>query len=140
MDRPRSRSRLFLAAILVVGLGLGSRRFAEFLPQPIRLYAGDILWALLVYLGLIFVRPSLSRSMAGTLALSFALLIEISQLYHAPWIDSLRANPLGGLVLGFGFLWSDLVCYGVGVSLGLLLDKALRRHLPKPSHARSVAE
>src|SRR4051794_35912979 len=122
MDRRRSRSRVFAAMMLVVALGLGSRRFPGFLPSLVSLYAGDILWALVVYLGFIFVRPSLSKRMAATLALSFALLIEISQLYHAPWIDSLRANPFGGLILGFGFLWSDLVCYCAGVSLGVLVD------------------
>ncbi len=41
--------------------------------------------------------------------------VELSQLYHAPWIDSIRQTTLGGLILGFGFLWSDLACYALGV-------------------------
>lgn len=79
---------------------------------------------MLVYLGILFLHPSVLRRTAATLALSFSLLIEISQLYHAPWIDSLRSQTLGGLILGFGFLWSDLGCYCVGVTLGCLLDRA----------------
>lgn len=126
IDR-RSRSRVFVATILVVALGLSSRQFPEYQPRVVSLYAGDILWALVVYLGLIFVRPATSRRMAATLSLSFALLVEISQLYHAPWIDSLRANRLGGLILGFGFLWSDLICYGVGVLIGVLVDEIFRK-------------
>ena len=55
--------------------------------------------------------------MACVLALVFSYLIEISQLYHAPWIDAIRSTALGGLVLGFGFLWSDILCYTVGVLL-----------------------
>ncbi|MGC1717640.1 MAG: DUF2809 domain-containing protein [Isosphaeraceae bacterium] len=43
-------------------------------------------------------------------------------MYHAPWIDSIRQTTLGGLILGFGFLWSDLACYAVGVVLGVLVD------------------
>jgi hypothetical protein len=53
--------------------------------------------------------------------------IEISQLYHAPWIESLRSHPLGGLILGFGFLWSDLVCYTFGVVFGYLMEKLFFR-------------
>ncbi len=54
--------------------------------------------------------------------MAFSVAIELSQLYHAPWIDSIRQTTLGGLILGFGFLWSDLACYAVGVVLGVLVD------------------
>jgi hypothetical protein len=56
------------------------------------------------------------------LALSFSVLIEMSQIYHAPWIDSIRHTTLGGLVLGYGFLWGDLACYAVGIGLGLVIE------------------
>lgn len=61
-------------------------------------------------------------------ALFFAFAIEFSQLYHAPWIDDIRQNIIGGLVLGFGFKSSDLVCYFVGILLGFAIDSLL---LPK---------
>jgi hypothetical protein len=48
-------------------------------------------------------------------------------LYHAPWIDSIRGTTLGGLILGYGYLWSDLACYAVGVGLGALMEGALIR-------------
>jgi len=53
------------------------------------------------------------------------LLVKISQLYHAPWIDAIRQATLGGLVLGFGFLWTDLVCYLVGVMIGVIAERAI---------------
>ena len=56
------------------------------------------------------------------LALAFSVAVELSQLYHAPWIDSIRQTTLGGLILGFDFVWSDLVCYALGVGLGVLVD------------------
>ncbi len=49
----------------------------------------------------------------------------MSQLYHAEWIDSIRATTLGGLVLGYGFLWSDLVAYTIGVGIGFLFELIL---------------
>ena len=44
---------------------------------------------------------------------------------HVPWLDALRATTLGALVLGQGFLWSDIVCYAVGVMLAAILDAVL---------------
>jgi len=90
-------------------------------------YAGDTLWALMLFLlasTLLAGRSNISR--AGiSLVLAFA--VEVSQLYHAPWIDGIRNTTLGGLVLGFGFLWSDLVCYLVGIAAGALIELTLRR-------------
>ena len=60
--------------------------------------------------------------MSRALAMIFSVAIELSQLYHAPWIDSIRHTTLGGLILGFGFLWSDLACYAVGVGLGVVIE------------------
>lgn len=59
------------------------------------------------------------------ISIIFSYGIEISQLYHAPWIDSIRATTLGGLILGFGFLWSDLICYTVGIVIGAIIDKII---------------
>ena len=57
----------------------------------------------------------------ATLALLASLLVEISQLYKAPWIESIRRTTLAGLMLGFDFVWSDPGCSAVEVGLGTLL-------------------
>ena len=84
---------------------------------------GDSLWALMVFLMAGFLLNGKSPRWIALVALVFSYCIEISQLYHAPWIDAVRANRLGGLVLGFGFLWSDLVCYAVGIGFGVVMEK-----------------
>ncbi|MBC7895034.1 MAG: DUF2809 domain-containing protein [Cytophagaceae bacterium] len=123
----RSRLHAALLACLTIALGLASRRFGESLPSFIARYAGDALWATLVYWCLAFMRPrATARSLAlGSLTIAFA--VEVTQLYHAPWIDAVRATRLGALVLGHGFLWSDLACYGVGVLLAVVIDRPLAR-------------
>lgn len=122
---PRNRFRYVVITLVVLLLGLASRRFSANLPPFVRAYVGDVLWALMVFLGFaVLANRQPTRQLAG-LTLLFSFAIESSQLYHAPWIDSLRATRLGGLVLGFGFLWSDLLCYGLGVAIGVLLDQWL---------------
>lgn len=120
----RNRIVYGLLTISVLLLGLASRRFfGEIL--FVKTYAGDVLWALMVFFGLAlaFNRWSTKAITLATLIFSFG--IEISQLYHAPWIDGLRATRVGGLVLGFAFVWSDLLCYSVGVVIGLLAETYL---------------
>jgi hypothetical protein len=108
-------------------LGLSSRRFAGHLPGFVAAYAGDTLWALALFLFLGLIRPRAATERLAAMALILSLSVEISQLYHAPWIDAIRQTTLGGLILGYGFLWSDLVCYAVGVSLGAVLERGVFR-------------
>lgn len=124
---PRVKISYLLCAAVVLALGLASRRYNVWLPTILSKYAGDTLWALLVFLGISALRPDARLPLRGAVALGIAFLVEISQLYHAPWLDGIRRTKLGGLVLGFGFLWTDLLCYSVGASIGILLDWVFRR-------------
>ena len=108
--------------IFMVALGLGSRSFGSHLPTFVAEYAGDTLWAAMVYFGIGFLFPSVRLLRKALAALLFSYCIEISQLYQAGWINAIRGTTLGALVLGHGFLWSDMVCYTVGVGLAVLID------------------
>ena len=119
----RNRFLYLILLVLTIVSGLASRHFSTILPHWVQLYLGDGLWALMVFLMFGFLFQTRSTRFVAITALAFSYSIEISQLYHASWIDALRANPLGGLILGFGFLWSDLVCYTVGVGFGYVLEK-----------------
>lgn len=135
----KKRNRLtYLSLIFIVMLlGLGSRKFGDFLPEFVSNYLGDTLWALMVFfiMGFLFKRSSTLK--VGIYSLVFSFLIEISQLYHAPWLDSIRHNKIGGLILGFGFLWSDLICYTVGVIIGILLEILFLYKIKKHKRAYS---
>ncbi|MGG1744865.1 DUF2809 domain-containing protein, partial [Bacillus paranthracis] len=112
--------------ILVIILGLSSRKFAFALPALLNDYLGDALWALMIFIGFGFLFPKIEMKKLAFVSLMFCYGIEVSQLYHAEWIDSIRATTLGGLVLGYGFLWSDLVAYTIGVGVGFLFEFILR--------------
>jgi len=121
----RSRILYSLLILIVVLLGLGTRQIPQLWPHFVVLYGGDTLWALCVFLGLGWLCPRATPERNALIAFAFSLAIELSQLYHAPWLDALRANPIGGLVLGYGFLWSDLVCYAVGIAAGWLVERLI---------------
>jgi len=116
----RSRVLYFCLIISTIIIGLLSRHFA-FIP----LFIGDILWALMVYFILRFLFVDKQVKFIVIVSLLFCYVIELSQLYKAPWINDLRHTLFGRLVLGEGFLWSDLLCYTVGVTLGVWVDKII---------------
>jgi len=120
--RRRNRQVQIILIALACLLGIGSRRYAHALPGFVTGYAGDTLWALAAFLGIGLVLPRASIRTIALLTMSFSVAVEISQLYHAPWIDSIRQTTVGGLILGFGFLWSDLACYALGVGLGVAIE------------------
>ena len=119
------RNRIYQSGyvILTVTLGLFSR--SGYLPDFLYDYLGDALYALMFFFIIGFVFPKFSTIKVALIALSFCFAIEISQLYHAEWIDTIRQTRIGGLVLGFGFLWSDLLSYTFGVITGALLERAV---------------
>lgn len=82
----------------------------------------------MVFFGIALLFNWLPTKRVALLALLFSFGIEISQLYHAPWIDAIRATRLGGLILGFGFLLTDLFCYSVGIVVGTLIDRWVIAH------------
>ena len=125
--KKRSLIAWFALFVVVALLGIGSRRFGPHLPAFVAAYAGDTLWATAAFLGIGLLMPRASTRRVAALALAASMLVEVGQLYHAPWIDSIRSTTLGGLALGHGFLWSDLACYAVGVCLGVLVEATWRR-------------
>ena len=125
--RDRDRRVYSLAFVTTIILGLASRRFGHSLPHFIAEYAGDALWATMVFFGLAFAFPKKSTLWLAVTALSISFAVEFSQMYHAPWIDSIRHTTLGALVLGQGFLWSDLLCYTAGVAFAVAVDQIVSR-------------
>ena len=120
----RNRILYLILTIITIILGLLSRK-VQGLPQIISSYSGDALWELMVFFLFSFLFNKKSTIFILVISIIFSYGIEISQLYHAPWIDSIRATTLGGLILGFGFLWSDLICYTVGIVIGAIIDKII---------------
>jgi len=121
----RDRRWYLLAALTTVALGLTSRSGLHVFPQALSKYPGDVFWALLVFLILAIVKPVWSTRALAILAFGISCLDEVSQLYQAPWIDSIRATAPGHILLGSAFSWLDILAYAVGIGLGICIDLIL---------------
>lgn len=125
--RARSIPLYVTLTCLTIAAGLASRRYPDFFPGVVSEYAGDTLWATMAFWLLAMVWRRVDTRRLAAAAMTIAVAVECSQLYHAAWIDSIRKTALGALALGSGFLWSDLACYAVGVALAAAIDIGINR-------------
>ncbi|GAL83871.1 hypothetical protein MYP_1099 [Sporocytophaga myxococcoides] len=127
----RNRVLYFFIIIGLIGIGLAARKWKIFLPDLINVYLGDAIWAAMIYFGIAFIFNRKSLSFIGVLSLTFCYCIEVSQFYHAPWIDAIRNTRIGALILGFAFLWSDILAYTLGIGFSFLGEYFFFKGKPK---------
>lgn len=119
-----ARNRVHLLGLLLVVIGVGLFLRSRFCSAPpfVEKYGGDALWALVVFLGMGFLFPRAATFTLALSALTISWGVEFFQLYHAPWLDALRATLPGKLILGSTFNPPDLAAYVVGVATGVMLE------------------
>ncbi len=113
--------------LVVIALGLGSRRFPSLLPAVLGKYPGDALWTLMVLCVLAALWPRLSPARLALSALCISFAVEFLQLWQTSWLLAIRDTTLGRLALGTTFGWPDLLAYTAGALSGFLIDHALAR-------------
>ena len=122
IKRNRLNYSLLIAIVIIAGCASRSP-LSESWPVFITKYAGDTLWSLMIFLGIGIVFPTVKTSIIAFVVLTFAFGIEFLQLYNGEFINSLRQTFFGMVVLGSGFLWSDFICYTVGVLIAVIGEK-----------------
>jgi len=126
----RNRPVYAVSVVLVIATGVLWRSGMLPLSSFQSKYGGVALWALVVFLcvGFVFRRSAIAR--VGLAALCIAWCVEVLQLYHAAWIDGIRATRLGEMVLGSTFNAPDLIAYAVGIAMGVAAEFVIwnRRH------------
>jgi hypothetical protein len=120
------RSITYAAIVLIISLiGITTHIYSTFVPEFISYIGGDILWAFAVFFLLSILFPGKSALSRTLITIGISVVIELQQLYQAPWIEAIRETLLGNLILGFHFSWLHLFCYLVGAILGALSEQIL---------------
>ena len=113
---------LFLTIITII-VALFLRKIWAYLPFFINIWMGDYLWAVMQFWASRLVFLHFDRKKLAIALVIFCWFIEASQAFHTPVLDSFRDTTMGGLLLGHGFLWSDIVAYTAGVISAYFFDK-----------------
>ena len=127
--RPRNRAWYIALALGTILLGLVVHWRGAALGPNIQDVVADALWAAMIAWWIGALAPGTSLRVRFTVALALCACVEMTQLYHAPWLDALRGTTAGRLVLGNAFDPRDLAAYAAGVLAAAILETAiLRRH------------
>lgn len=121
----KSRRALIAAALVIpiVVIGLGARFLGAGLLADL---SGGILYAALIYVLLVFVRPDASRISTAGLALGFCVAVELLQISSLPATLGAAFPPIR-LVLGSTFVPLDLLAYLLGVLVALGVDSLINK-------------
>lgn len=118
----RRRATAALVAVVVVATGLGVRGLAG---GPVASAAGDVLYAVLVYLLVVVLLPRLRPLRVGAVALVVCWAVELAQTTGVPAALADAWWPVR-YVLGTSFVWTDLLLGAVGALLASGVDLAHR--------------
>ena len=127
MSTKRKRWIYFVLIVINIPLGLGSRKLSPELPYLAATYGGDVLSASCIFFGIRFLAVKAPLPQVALISYIVCVAIETLQLYQAEWIQKIRHTPPFGILLGYGFLWSDLICYAFGVLIGFLVALLVER-------------
>jgi len=133
----RTRAPYAALALGTIALGLVVHLGGAVLGRATRDIVGDALWAAMVAWWIAAVAPHAPLQARAGVALGLSFAVELSQLYHTPALDALRATRMGHLVLGSGFDPRDLAAYTAGVAAAVLLERAVRRRM-RPADVESA--
>ena len=112
-----------IGIIVLIPLGLYSRHL-----KWIHEETGDALWAMMVFClwRIILVKQSLR--LVAIISLTHSFLVEFSQILRWSWLVSFRSTFIGHMMLGQGFLWTDLLAYLIGILLIFCLFRGMERN------------
>lgn len=113
------------AAVIVTGLVV--HEMGVGLSAEARDFAGDALWAVMIFAFIGAMRPASRLVARAAVVLVVCWAVELSQAYHTPWLDTVRATTLGRLTLGTGFDARDLLAYTLGVAVAAIIERTVRR-------------
>lgn len=113
-------------ALATIVVGLAVHLHGASLGGVTRDVLGDALWAMMITWWMGALAPDVALLRRGMLAYAICGAVELSQLYHTPALDAVRATLIGHLMIGSGFDPRDLLAYALGVGGAGLLEIAAR--------------
>jgi hypothetical protein len=119
--------------LLIIVSGLALRKFGPGLglPFPFVKYGGSVLWGMMVFFLVAMAAPARSPSNIALISATVAICVELFRLVHTPWRDDFRLTTAGALMIGRVFSPWNMLAYGTGIGLGVLLDRLGKSALAK---------
>jgi len=113
-------------SVIVCGLALRKFGLGLGLPSVLVKYGGSMLWGTMVFFLVAIAAPGQPRWRMALISVLLAVCVELFRLVHTPWLDDFRLTTWGALLLGRVYSPWNMLAYGVGIMLGMILDRMAR--------------
>jgi hypothetical protein len=87
----------------------------------------ELFWCLVLFVFL----PRLAPLKIAALVFGGTCMLELLQLWHPPFLETIRATFIGATLLGTTFAWSDFIYYLIGCVAGGLYLNFLIKFTPR---------
>jgi len=110
-----------LSVIILVPLGLYTKIYSGPAAQWVNNSMGGVLYVVFWSLAFCFLLPGVKTRKIAAAVFLVTCLLEIMQLWHPPFLETVRSTFIGVTLIGNSFSWLDLVHYMIGFALSVLL-------------------
>jgi len=128
------RRWILLSLLILVSIGLYSKFYSGPAAYWVNYSLGgvfyEIFWCLLIVLFFDAGKPWV----IAISVLFITCLLEILQLWHPPFLELIRSNFIGRVLLGTTFTWSDFPYYFIGCGIGWLWIERLKNIRKSANH------
>jgi len=127
-----SRRSIFFYLLIVTPLGLLTKFYQGPAEAWINNYAGGILYELFWCLAAVLVWPRVSGWRIALWIFIVTSVLEFTQLWQTPLLESIRSTFIGRAFIGTSFSWLDFPHYVLGCLMGWACIKRLRKRKGTP--------
>ena len=117
----KQRVLTLLFILLTIPLGFFTKFYSGPAQDWINNTLGGLLYEIFWCLVLFFIFPEKRPFLLAALVFISTCFLEFLQLWHPPFLESLRSNFIGRTILGNAFNWMDFPYYIAGSILGYFI-------------------
>lgn len=122
----RCRVSLIILLFLVALLGYWLRFNAPIAANS-RDGFGGAAYVIFFVVAIAIIRPASSAARIALIVLGTTCVLEFLQLWHPPWLETIRSTFPGRALLGTTFDWTDFPPYFAGALIGWMLVRLNQR-------------
>jgi hypothetical protein len=127
MNKFKIRLIILLSILVITPLGFFSKLYsgpgAKWFNDSFGGLLYEIFWCLVIFL----IVPKLKPVNIAVGVFIVTCLLECLQLWHPPFLQAIRSDFIGSVIIGTSFVWSDFIYYILGSTIGWLWMERIRK-------------
>lgn len=109
-----------LCMIILLLLGFYTKLYSGQFSSVVNNQLGGLFYVIFGVLLLSLIIPNLTKQSYAIIAFLLTTLLEVMQLWHPIFLETIRSTFIGKIILGNSFNWKDIPWYFLGAIIGYI--------------------